>query len=124
MDNAAALYSARVQYGIAKGHKFMGEFSALVTDPSAGGLDQLAAWKDTRVVACPGEGDEGENGGEELESEGEEEEGESDTETEGRTEVVEEEGTRENGDMPTSTTDAGSLQQETETNTLNIPKKN
>lgn len=82
----------------------MGEFSALVTDPSAGGLHQLAAWKDARVVV--GEGDEGEAGGVELESEGEEEEGRSD-EDEGM-----EEGTRENEDIP-SATDAGSLHLET-----------
>lgn len=74
LDNAAALYSARVQYGIAKGHKFMGEFSALVTEPSADGLQQLAAWKDARVVVQPPQSDDGEVG----ELEGGEEERSSD----------------------------------------------
>ncbi len=49
LDNAAALYSARVQYGIAKGHQFMGNFSALVTDCSASSLQKLVVWKDARV---------------------------------------------------------------------------
>ena len=49
MDDAAALYSARVQYGIAKGHQFMGNFSALVTDPSPDSLQRLVLWKDARV---------------------------------------------------------------------------
>ena len=72
MDNAAALYSARVQYGIAKGHKFMGKFSALVTNPSSPDvLQQLVEWKDARAVAEEEEDEEEEA---EESGEGEEEE--------------------------------------------------
>ena len=51
LNNAAALYSARVQFGVAKGHQFMGNFSALVTDPSASSLQKLVVWKDARVAS-------------------------------------------------------------------------
>ena len=50
LDNAAALYSARVQYGIAKGHQFMGNFSSFMTDTSADSLQQLVVWKDARII--------------------------------------------------------------------------
>lgn len=75
MDNAAALYSARVQYGIARGHHFMGNFSALVTKPPPHGLQNLVAWKDARVISTePGVEGEGEGEGEEAEESGGEEE--------------------------------------------------
>ena len=98
LDNADALYSARVQYGIAKGHKFMGGFSALVTNPTTEGIQQLAVWKDARVIASKHSAIEGEEEEEEEEEpgsgrEGLEERGDEETEeqraerAEGRTEA-------------------------------------
>lgn len=53
LGNAAALYSARVQYGIAKAHQFMGGFSSMLTDSAQAPekLCQLVVWKDARVVS-------------------------------------------------------------------------
>ncbi len=72
LDNPKALHSARVQYGIAKGHQFMGEFSHLLQ----GGLAQdtiqeLVSWKDARVNPYTAEADE-EVQEEEVEEEAEE----------------------------------------------------
>ena len=52
LDNTEALYSARVQYGIAKSHQFMGEFSSVLTGSvsSSETLQKLVAWKDARIT--------------------------------------------------------------------------
>lgn len=105
----------------------MGEFSALVTDPSADGLQQLAAWKDARVVVQPGmsggEGEEEEEAGAgEPESGGEVEERGSE-ENEGRAEEEEEEGRRDNGDMQATGADSEAAEQviSTSTNSEHTP---
>lgn len=107
LDNAAALYSARVQYGIAKGHQFMGDFSSHVTDLSSGSLQHLVAWKDARVVKAV-EQEEVEEAEEEMErgeeitgtgvGSGEENEDQDEEREEGRSseeELVEEGGEKE-----------------------------
>ena len=90
LDNAAALYSARVQYGIAKGHQFMGDFSALATDQSASSLQKLVVWKDARVVSTSEVEEEGEDGEgrtvEDREGSGEESDRENEREQEGKQE--------------------------------------
>ena len=104
----------------------MGDFSALMTDPSAGSLCQLSAWKDARVVAKCGEGDEGDGeeakvvvdhrdegqegevGVVDLESGGEEEEEKKSTDGDEGKEVEEEERRRENEDNVPGYHDTGS----------------
>ena len=62
-----ALYSARVQYGIARGHQFMSSFSALVGEHSQSSAGDLVAWKDSREVQGEGEEEEVEEAEEEEE---------------------------------------------------------
>ena len=50
LDDNEALHSARVQYGIAKGHQFMTNFSTYVNEPSDNSLQKLVTWKDVRVA--------------------------------------------------------------------------
>jgi len=50
LDDKEALHSARVQYGIAKGHQFMNNFSTYVNEPSDNSIQKLVAWKDIRVA--------------------------------------------------------------------------
>ena len=51
LDDKEALHSARVQYGIAKGHQFMSNFSSVVNKPSdRSSLQKLVAWKDVRIT--------------------------------------------------------------------------
>ena len=77
LDNPSALHSARVQYGIAKSHQFMGEFSQLMQEGSVqDSVHELVAWKDARVnpFVLESEGEEEEVEEEEVEEDEEEEE--------------------------------------------------
>ena len=49
MNDPEALHSARVQYGVAKGHQFMETFSSSVNDLSGGSMQSLLLWKHTRT---------------------------------------------------------------------------
>ena len=64
LDDTEALHSARVQYGIAKGHQFMDSFSHNVHDPSTESLQALVGWKDTRAVHNSSEAERDEKNGE------------------------------------------------------------
>ena len=55
LDDTEALHSARVQYGIAKGHQFMDSVSSSINDPSSDSLQALVDWKDSRAVYGGGE---------------------------------------------------------------------
>ena len=46
-----ALHSARVQFGIARGHQFMKSFSTFVNEESAEGIQCLLNWKMSREVS-------------------------------------------------------------------------
>ena len=61
LDDTEALHSARVQFGIAKGHQFMDSVSRSINDPSSESLQALVGWKDCRAVHGSSEtkGDEG-----------------------------------------------------------------
>ncbi len=67
LNNTSALYAARVQYGIAKGHQVMGNFSSSLTDLSDRGLQKLVKWKDARVAPAVVECGEEEEKEEEVE---------------------------------------------------------
>ena len=75
LDNPAALHSARVQYGIAKGHQLMGDFSQLLQGgPLQDTLPELIGWKDSRANPyAPETEEEDEDVEEDVEEEDEEE---------------------------------------------------
>ena len=50
LDDTEALHEARVQYGIARGHQMMGNFSSVVSDCTGCGLESLVNWKDARMA--------------------------------------------------------------------------
>ena len=50
LGDTEALHEARVQYGIARGHYMMGNFSSIVSDCSGCGLQSLVSWKDARMA--------------------------------------------------------------------------
>ena len=49
LEDSEALHEARVQYGIAKGHQMMGNFSSHIADCSSHALQTLISWKDARI---------------------------------------------------------------------------
>ena len=50
LEDTEALHEARVQYGIARGHQMMGNFSVSITNCSGPGLSTLIGWKDARIA--------------------------------------------------------------------------
>ena len=63
LDDKEALHSARVQYGIAKGHQFMSNFSSFVNKPSDhSSLQKLITWKDVRIAPSSDDSEECDSG--------------------------------------------------------------
>ena len=76
LDNPLALDTARVHYGVAKGHQFMGHFCHLVNGSSSSPefMQALVAWKDARVSPWRSAGEEEKKDEEEvMEEEGDKE---------------------------------------------------